>query len=101
MEAALLGLFMISACVFTVLLEHPGSPARGAIPDPFVRRLLIGLAMGATAIAADLLALGQAVGRALQPGDHAHLHPPRQGRARGTPSAYIGRAVRGRDRSAC
>lgn len=50
MEAALLGLFMISACTFTVLLEHPGSPVRGAIPDPFARRVLTGLAMGGTAI---------------------------------------------------
>jgi aquaporin Z len=50
MEAALLGLFMISACAFTVLLQHPASPAHGAIPDPFVRRLLTGLAMGTTAI---------------------------------------------------
>ena len=50
MEAALLGLFMLSACAVTVLLEHPASPVRGAIPDPFVRRLLIGLAMGTTAI---------------------------------------------------
>jgi aquaporin Z len=50
MEAALLGLFMISACAFTVLLEHPTSPVPGAIPDPFVRRLLTGIAMGATAI---------------------------------------------------
>lgn len=50
MEAALLGLFMISACMFTVLLQHPGSPVRGAVPDPFVRRLLTGLAMGGTAI---------------------------------------------------
>lgn len=50
MEAALLGLFMISACTFTVLLQHPASPVRGAIPDPFVRRLLTGLAMGGTAI---------------------------------------------------
>jgi aquaporin Z len=50
MEAALLGLFMISACTFTVLLQHPASPAHGAISDPFVRRLLTGLAMGATAI---------------------------------------------------
>ncbi|MFL5494174.1 MAG: MIP/aquaporin family protein [Gemmatimonadales bacterium] len=50
MEGALLGLFMISACGFTVLLEHPASPVHGAIPDPFSRRLLIGLAMGATAI---------------------------------------------------
>jgi aquaporin Z len=51
MEAALLGLFMISACAFTVLLEFPGSPVRQALPDAGVRRFLIGLAMGATAIA--------------------------------------------------
>jgi len=50
MEAALLGLFMISACAFTVMLQHPASPVHGAIPDPFVRRLLTGLAMGTTAI---------------------------------------------------
>ena len=51
MEAALLGLFMISACVFTVLLEFPGSPVRQAVPDPGIRRFLTGLAMGTTAIA--------------------------------------------------
>jgi aquaporin Z len=50
MEATLLGLFMISACAFTVLLQHPSSPVSSAIPDPFVRRLLTGLAMGTTAI---------------------------------------------------
>jgi aquaporin Z len=50
MEAALLGLFMISACAFTVLLQHPASPVHRAVPDPFMRRLLVGLAMGATAI---------------------------------------------------
>jgi aquaporin Z len=49
-EAALLGLFMISACACTVLLEHPASPVHRALPDPFVRRLLVGLAMGATAV---------------------------------------------------
>ena len=49
-EAALLGLFMISACGFAVLLEHPASPAYRALPDPFVRRLLAGVAMGSTAI---------------------------------------------------
>ena len=51
MEAALLGLFMISACAFTVLLEFPGSPVRQAVPDPGIRRFLTGLAMGTTAIA--------------------------------------------------
>ena len=49
-EAALLGLFMISACGFTVLLEHPRSPAHLALPAPTLRRALMGLAMGATAI---------------------------------------------------
>ena len=50
-EAALLGLFMISACGFTVLLEHPRSPAHLAVPDPTLRRALMGLAMGGTAVA--------------------------------------------------
>jgi aquaporin Z len=50
-EAALLCLFMISACAFTVLLELPTSPVRQAISEPAVRRLLTGLAMGTTAIA--------------------------------------------------
>ena len=50
-EAALLGLFMVSACGFTTLLEHPASPVVHALPDPFVRRLLIGCAMGSTAVA--------------------------------------------------
>jgi hypothetical protein len=49
-EAALLGLFMVSACGFTVLLEHPASPVYRAIPSDFVRRSLTGLAMGGTAI---------------------------------------------------
>jgi aquaporin Z len=51
MEAAELGIFMISACVFTMLLQHPASPVRTLLPDPFLRRALTGLAMAATAIA--------------------------------------------------
>jgi aquaporin Z len=50
MEAACLGIFMISAAVFTIILEHPASSARQAIADPFLRRMLIGIAMGLTAI---------------------------------------------------
>jgi len=50
MEALLLGLFMASAGVFTILLEYPGSPVHGALPDPALRRVLVGLAMGATAV---------------------------------------------------
>jgi aquaporin Z len=48
-EAAGLALFMMSAAVMTTVLEHPSSPARHAIPDPFVRRGFMGLAMGLTA----------------------------------------------------
>ena len=51
MEGALLGLFMISACIFTTLLEYPGSPAHRALPSPLLRRALVGIAMGATAVA--------------------------------------------------
>ena len=50
MEANELGVFMISACGFGVLLEHPNSPVQQALPDPFVRRILMGIAMGLTAI---------------------------------------------------
>jgi aquaporin Z len=51
MEAAELGIFMVSACLFTVVLEHPASAVRGAIASPLLRRVLIGLAMGLSAIA--------------------------------------------------
>lgn len=50
MEAALLGLFMISACGFGALIEHPASPVRETIDAPFARRVLMGCAMGATAV---------------------------------------------------
>jgi len=50
MEASELGVFLISACVFVVLLEHPSSAVRQMIPDPTLRRVLTGIAMGLTAI---------------------------------------------------
>ena len=50
-EGALLGLFMISACSFATLLGHPDSPITQIIPDPAMRRVLMGFAMGSTAIA--------------------------------------------------
>ena len=67
MEAALLGLFMISACVFVALLEHPGSPLPKAIPDPILRRVLTGIAMGLTAIGLIYSPWGQQSG--------AHMNP--------------------------
>jgi aquaporin Z len=66
-EAAGLGVFMISACLFATLLEHPGSPVRQAVSDPLLRRLLMGLAMGATAVAIIYSPWGKQSG--------AHINP--------------------------
>lgn len=67
MEAAGLGIFMISAGVFGVLLFYPGSPVVQSIHDPLVCRLLMGLAMGMTAICIIYSPWGQQSG--------AHLNP--------------------------
>ncbi|MEZ5583458.1 MAG: aquaporin [Candidatus Competibacteraceae bacterium] len=67
MEAAGLGLFMISACVFAALLEHPDSPVRQALADPLLRRALMGSAMGLTAILIIYSPWGQQSG--------AHINP--------------------------
>jgi len=49
-EAAGLGAFMVAAGVAVTVLEYPQSPVQQAIPDPFMRRMLVGIAMGLTAI---------------------------------------------------
>jgi aquaporin Z len=67
MEAALLGIFMIAACGFTVLLEHPASPVRQMLPDPVIRRMLMGLAMGSTAVSLIYSPWGKRSG--------AHMNP--------------------------
>jgi aquaporin Z len=50
MDGALLGLFMVSACLNVVVLEHPASPVQAAIASALVRRVLVGAAMGLTAL---------------------------------------------------
>jgi aquaporin Z len=67
MEASLLGLFMLSACLFTVLFQAPTSPARHAIASGFERRALTGIAMGLTAISLIYSPWGQRSG--------AHMNP--------------------------
>ena len=66
-ETAGLGLFMIAACAFGVALGHPGLPVARALPDALLRRALMGLAMGTTAIALICSPWGQRSG--------AHLNP--------------------------
>lgn len=67
MEASELGLFMISACLFGVLLEHPLSPARQMLEDGGLRRLLMGIAMGLTAMAIIYSPLGKRSGGHFNP----------------------------------
>jgi aquaporin Z len=67
MEAAELGLFMVSACTFTVLLFHPLSNIAQSINSELMRRMLMGVAMGATAITIIFSPLGKRSG--------AHFNP--------------------------
>jgi aquaporin Z len=66
-EAAGLGLFMVAAFAFGTILEHPGSAVRQLILNPLARRFLMGLAMGATAIAIIYSPWGKQSG--------AHINP--------------------------
>lgn len=50
-EGAALGTFMLSAVVFTILLDYPRSFLPQLVSSPVVRRVLIGVAMGLTNIA--------------------------------------------------
>ncbi len=49
-EGVELAIFMISACFFTVWLFDPKLPAPHLLPSSALRRLLMGMSMGATAI---------------------------------------------------
>lgn len=67
-EAGALATFMVSACVFGVLLEHPSSPVNELLTgNGLLRRILAGLAMGLTAIAIIHSPWGQRSG--------AHMNP--------------------------
>jgi aquaporin Z len=67
MEASELCLFMISACAFAVLLFHPASPVTQGIQTEVIRRMLMGVAMGSTAVALIFSPLGKRSG--------AHFNP--------------------------
>lgn len=67
LEAAELGLFMVAAGLFTAVLEYPASPVHRAIEDDLLRRAIIGVAMGLTAIGIIYSPLGKRSG--------AHMNP--------------------------
>jgi len=66
-EAWGLGSFMVAAGLFSTLITHPDSVISKLIPDPFFQRVLIGIAMGLTAIAIIYSPWGKQSG--------AHLNP--------------------------
>jgi aquaporin Z len=66
-EGGALGMFMVSAGVFATLFEYPGSPVHAAIASADLRRALIGVAMGLTAIVLIYSPWGQRSG--------AHMNP--------------------------
>jgi aquaporin Z len=67
MEALGLGLFMVSAAAFAALLFHPSSPVSALVPGDHGRRVLMGLAMGLTAVGLIYSPWGRRSG--------AHLNP--------------------------
>lgn len=66
-EAFALGCFMVSAGAFTVLIDHPDSWVYAAVADADIRRALIGVVMGATAMALVYSPWGRRSG--------AHMNP--------------------------
>lgn len=66
-EAWALGMFMLSATFFAGLLGLPGGQVHEAVPDPFIRRGLMGLAMGLTAVALIYSRWGRRSGALMNP----------------------------------
>lgn len=66
-EAACLGLFMLSAAGFATVLQHPASPVSAWLPHPLAQRFPMGLAMGLSAVALIYSPLGRRSG--------AHMNP--------------------------
>jgi aquaporin Z len=67
LEALGLALFMLAAAAFASVIEHPDSPLRAAVTDALPRRLLMGIAMGGTAMTLIYSPFGARSG--------AHLNP--------------------------
>jgi len=67
MEVGELGLYLLVACVVATLLEHPASIVRQSVSSGVARRVLMGLVMGATAIAIVISPWGKRSGGHFNP----------------------------------
>lgn len=66
-EALGLGIFMFSAGFFDMLIEYPGLPFREYLHSALLRRFLIGLSMGLTALYIFTSGFGKASGAYINP----------------------------------
>jgi aquaporin Z len=66
-EALGLGIFMLSACGFAILLLRPGSPVVAVVPSLMLRSMLMGIAMGLTAVLNVYSSWGRRSGSHLNP----------------------------------
>lgn len=66
-EGLLIAVFMLSACIAVSIAAHPRSPVARRISRPVARRVLIGIAMGATAVWLITSPIGRRSG--------AHMNP--------------------------
>lgn len=67
MEAAESGCYLFAACALATLFRHPASPVAHSLPNELVRRILMGLAMGAAIMAIVVSPWGKQSG--------AHFNP--------------------------
>ena len=67
MEAGELAVYMFFACTFATLFQHPGSPFGHLILSAALRRLLTGLALGATVVAIIMSPWGKQSGGHFNP----------------------------------
>ncbi|HEX8029938.1 MAG TPA: aquaporin [Vicinamibacterales bacterium] len=73
-EGALLAGFMVSACAFTIVTEHPRGLLSGVITAPLARRLFEGVAMGLTAVVLIYSRWGMSTGAHMNPAVTLALH---------------------------
>jgi aquaporin Z len=66
-EAWALGTFMVVACLVVIVVEHPDLPVRAAVSPGWLRRAIIGICMGLTAVGLIYSPWGKLSG--------AHLNP--------------------------
>jgi len=85
-EAGCLAVFMVSANLFAAAIFHPSSPVSRWVRDPVEARFLMGLAMGATAIALIFSPWGKRSGAHMNPATTLTFY--RLGRLNGWDAAF-------------